>query len=135
MIRYVLIFALLIRLVAAWGWQAKADSEGNVFRFGDSESYWTMAGKIGQGLPYQYGGPDSKVFRAPAYPLFLAPFTVLESQFGVSKRTAALVARGAGCLLGVLSVWLVYAVTRQLAGERAAGFAAIFAQSIQGRLG
>ena len=100
------------RVMAALIWQNSISGE-TLFRFGDSDSYWTMATKIAQGLPYQYGSSDSRVFRAPLYPLFLSPWTWID---GTSERTtwmAILAARIAGCLMGALCI----AITIHLANK------------------
>lgn len=135
MIRYLLVFAFLLRIAAAFAWQSTADKTSSVFRFGDSESYWTMAEKIASGQPYQYGSPDSKVFRAPVYPLFLAPFTSLETHLHFPRRTAAMAARVAGCILGTGAIWLIFLSANQLAGYRAGLCAAILATCYPGAIG
>lgn len=89
----------LLRIWIATRWQVSLSSD-SLFRFGDSDSYWTIAKKIAHGLPYEYGGPDSKIFRAPLYPMFLAPWTWLDGVETVTSPRTVLAARMAGCLLG-----------------------------------
>ena len=101
------------RVTAALVWQNSISGE-TLFRFGDSDSYWTMATKIAQGLPYQYGSSDSRVFRAPLYPLFLSPWTWID---GTSERAtwmAILAARIAGCFMGALCIAVIIRVTNKL---------------------
>ncbi len=131
----VLLTAFLLRLGAAAYWQLEADSEGRLFRLGDSHSYWTLAGKIAKGLPFEYGSAESKIFRAPLYPIVISPMTTLgvdsegESAFGVWS------ARMLGCLLGTLAVGFVYLLGRRLHSHHAglaAGWLAAFYPSAIG---
>ncbi len=121
--------AFAIRLGAAAYWQRTADSEGRMFRLGDSHSYWVLANQLGQGLPYQYGSSDSRMFRAPLYPLLLAPLTRI-----ADESTAVWWGRVMGCALGTLSVGLIALLARRLggtcAGLIAAGLAALYPSAI-----
>lgn len=105
----VLLIALAVRIFAAGYWHRAAESEGHLFRLGDSHSYWTLAGQIASGLPYQYGSPDASIFRAPVYPLVLAPFTWI-----IDERSAVWGARLFGCLMGTVSVALIMSLTKAL---------------------
>ena len=109
-----LAIGFFLRIVAAFVWQNSIEGESQ-FRFGDSDTYWVIANKIGKGLPYQYGSPDSKVFRAPLYPLFLSPCTWLDSETeganGGTKWKAVFAARIAGCAMGALCIGLVMLLT------------------------
>lgn len=88
----------------AYYWQSSVDG-ASYLRFGDSDSYWLMASKIKQGLPYQYGSPDSRVFRAPLYPIFLSVFTASEQE----QRNWGMVfaSRVAGCAMGAVCIYLL----------------------------
>ncbi len=126
----VLVLALTLRVSAAAYWQRQADSEGRLFRLGDSHSYWTLATEFIRGRPYQYGSPNASVFRAPVYPILLAPFTLIEDQ-----RTAVWAARLCGCALGTLAVGLVMVLANQLAGPRAVVPAGLLAAIYPGAIG
>jgi 4-amino-4-deoxy-L-arabinose transferase-like glycosyltransferase len=117
----VLLAALGVRLAAACWWQARLSGR---FLFGDSESYWVLGRAIAHGGPYEYGSPDARVFRAPGYPLLLAPLFV----FG-GDQPPVLAARVLGALLGTMAVagvgWLAGRLFGPRAGLLAAGIAAI----------
>ncbi len=66
-----------------------------------------MASKIRQGLPYQYGSPDSRVFRAPLYPIFLSVFTGSEQGEGQRNWNRVFAARVAGCAMGAVCIYLL----------------------------
>jgi hypothetical protein len=131
-------FALRVWMAIRWQNAIVGDE---LFRFGDSDSYWMMATKIGQGLPYQYGGPDSRIFRAPLYPLFLSPWTWLEGSSVGSSRSAVLAARIAGCALGALCIALVMRLAKRLMKNRdglltdAGLWAGLFAALYPGAIG
>ncbi len=112
----VVVIGFAIRAWMAISWQNAITGE-TPFRFGDSDSYWTMAKKIAQGSPYQYGSPDSKIFRAPLYPLFLAPLAGMDGGEGIS-RNAVLVARFAGCAMGAFCIACIMFVTKKLTREK-----------------
>jgi hypothetical protein len=123
------VFACLLRLGAAAYWQQTAAAEGRLFRLGDSHSYWVLASQLGQGLPYEYGSSESRIFRAPLYPLVLAPLTRFQDEL-----SAVWWARAIGCLLGTLSVGLVGWLAWRLAGKSAAliatGLAAVYPSAV-----
>ncbi|MCO6459536.1 MAG: glycosyltransferase family 39 protein, partial [Pirellulaceae bacterium] len=110
--------ALLLRLAAAAWWEARLPA-GERFGFGDSQSYWMLAQTIVRGEPYQYGGPDLRVFRTPGYPLLLAGLLVL-----VGDDPPAFWARAMGALLGVAAVAGTGCLAWQLFDSRAAWIAA-----------
>ena len=126
----ILALALGVRLLAAFQWQSLADREENLFRFGDSESYWILANRISHGEDYFYGGKDSMVFRAPVYPLVLSPIT-----WFASDRTAVLSARCLGAILGVFAVFLVMKSAEQLGGKGASYGAGLLAAAYPGAIG
>lgn len=107
--------ALIFRLGFAFQWQQRAASEDRLFRLGDSHSYWTLAEQLAAGKPYQYGSENAKVFRAPLYPIMLAPLAAV-----FETAQAVWIARVVGCLLGTLAVGLIMLVAKQLAGPCAA---------------
>ena len=65
-----LLVGLGIRVGAACWLDARL---GGRFLMGDSEGYWELGRAVSRGGPYQYGSPDARVFRAPGYPIALAP--------------------------------------------------------------
>ncbi len=129
----ILILAFLIRISAAWVWQSQLERDQQFFRFGDSHSYWTMAGRIAAGEPFQYGSSESKIFRAPLYPLVLAPFTLLSDD--PVSWSSVMAARFLGCLLGAWMVWLVIRWTHALAGNQSALMAGLLASLYPGAVG
>ena len=129
----ILILAFLIRISAAWVWQSQLERDHQFFRFGDSHSYWTMAGRIAAGEPFQYGSSESKIFRAPLYPLVLAPFTLLSD--GRLSWSSVMAARFLGCLLGTWTVWLIIRWTQTLAGNQSALMAGLLATLYPGAIG
>jgi len=129
----ILILAFLIRISAAWIWQLQLDRDQQWFRFGDSYSYWTMASRISAGEPFQYGSSESKIFRAPLYPLVLAPFTLLSN--GQLNWSSVMAARFFGCFLGMSTVWLIIRWTYALAGNAKALMAGLLATIYPGAIG
>jgi len=123
----ILFGALLIRLAAAVYWQSSLDASGERFRFGDSETYWVLAEKIVQGKTYEYGGVDSRAFRAPGYPIVLAATMFCAEFFSgivvgpgsvqATEQYSILVARIVGCMLGVATIALLMIATFQLANS------------------
>jgi len=129
----ILILAFLIRISAAWVWQSQLEHDQQFFRFGDSHSYWTMAGRIAAGEPFQYGSSESKIFRAPLYPVVLAPFTLLSD--GKLSWSSVMAARVLGCLLGTWTVWLIIWWSYALAGNQSALMAGLLATLYPGAIG
>ncbi len=121
----VVVFALAVRIAAAWVWQFGVLAPGEWMRFGDSHSYWTMASNLWHDGVFQYGSPDSKIFRAPLYPMLLAPWTGWDRQ--ATTLWGVMGARLLGCVLGVWAVWLVMRMAQLLGGPRCAFWAGLFA--------
>lgn len=121
MLLAVLLAALGVRLAAAWWWQARQPGR---FVFGDSESYWELSRTIAQGGPYQFGSPDAKIFRTPAYPLVLAPLFLI-----AGREPPVIWARMLGVALGTLTVagvaWLAWQLFDRRTALVAASIAAI----------
>lgn len=97
------LLALFIRFGAAFAWHNTIPPP-TYLRFGDSDTYWYLAKTIAQGEEYQYGSPNSKIFRAPLYPAAIAPAAWLMPQGERYDWIAILVARGIGCFLGSLCI-------------------------------
>ena len=110
----VLLFAFALRAVAAWYWHEATISSGRLFRLGDSDSYWVLANHIARGEAYEYGSPNASIFRAPLYPIVLAPFTLISD-----PAQAVWFARLCGCVCGTLAVWLVMLIAGRIGGGSA----------------
>ena len=129
MTRLILLVAFVLRIAAALVWQGMADADHQTFRFGDSETYWVLAQKISDGKPYDYAGADSRIFRAPLYPILLSPATRLEG------RTGVLAARFLGVALGTLTVGLVMLAAWRIAGRQAGLCSGLLAAIYPGAIG
>ncbi len=133
----ILLIALVLRLSLALAWQSRVNRESlegqteaaqrsvtpevtaeHLFRFGDSYSYWVLAENIAAGKAYEYGSENARIFRAPLFPLLLAPITLIPD-----PQVAVLVARLTCCLLGTLTVGLLMQLTCRIGGA-SAGLAA-----------
>jgi 4-amino-4-deoxy-L-arabinose transferase-like glycosyltransferase len=98
MLTAILVVALGVRLLAALWWQQRlGDPRG--LGFPDSYSYWDLGQRLAAGQPYEYGGPDFRVFRAPGFPLLLAAYFAV-----AGDDPSVLGARVVGALLGVVTV-------------------------------
>ncbi|MEQ1828100.1 MAG: hypothetical protein ABL921_19225, partial [Pirellula sp.] len=104
----ILIVALgfLIRILAAIAWHSSIQSE-TFLRFGDSDTYWYLAKTVSHGEAYQYGSPNSQIFRAPLYPMFLAPAASLLPDGERYSWWSVLLARFCGCTLGAVCIALI----------------------------
>jgi hypothetical protein len=122
-----LLAALAVRLAAGYWWQSRLDGR---FGMGDSDSYWMLAQTIAKGKPYAYGADHARVFRAPGYPLLLAPVVGLAGEGLAGVRLA----RAEATLLGVLAVLALWWLTRLLFDERAALWAAALASFYPGAI-
>jgi 4-amino-4-deoxy-L-arabinose transferase-like glycosyltransferase len=133
----IVVFAIVFRLIAAVVWQFQCEASGKTLRFGDSYSYWTIATNLVVDGQYQYGSSESRIFRAPVYPLVLAPFVWCEHYClsGYPKWISVLMSRFLGCFLGGLVVWVLMRWTRQIAGQRASRCAGILAATYCGAVG
>jgi len=120
--------ALAIRLAVGLWWQSRL-GEGVRFGFPDSESYWVLAQSIVRGEPYQFGSPDTRVFRTPGYPLLLAGLFRL-----IGDDPPVIFARGLSAVLGTLAVAGVYWLARQLFDRRAATIALLMATVYPGAI-
>lgn len=129
MVRIILLLALALRIAAAFIWQGMIESDQQRFRFGDSETYWVLAEKIADGRPYEYASPNSRIFRTPLYPIFLAPATWLHG------RTAILAARIAGAACGTLAVAMVIYAASSIANRQAGLWAGVLAAIYPGAIG
>lgn len=126
----VLFIAFSVRIAAAWVWHDATIDSGRLFRLGDSDSYWVLAGHIARGEAYQYGGPDASIFRAPLYPIVLAPLTLIED-----ASCAVWWARVLGCACGTVAVALVMRLAGNIGGSRAALLAGCVAALTPGAIG
>ncbi len=126
---FVLGLACLLRVAGACWWQARLPDE-RLFLFGDSESYWHLATSLAAGEPFQFGGPQAKIFRTPGYPLVLAPVIY----FLGPGRQAVLASRLVGAVLGVASVALTMWWAQQLFGARVAWWAGLLVACYPGAI-
>jgi 4-amino-4-deoxy-L-arabinose transferase-like glycosyltransferase len=132
----IVLLALSLRIAGATYWHRTAIESESGFRFGDSDTYWFHANRIANGQSYQYLSEESKIFRAPLYPVFLAPFALVASEDPPRAFwSAVLAARYAGALLGTLGVVVVYAFAARLGGRRAGLAASLGAACYPGAIG
>jgi hypothetical protein len=133
----IVVIAIALRIVAAWVWQSQCSLNDTTLKFGDSHSYWTIASNIALEGRYQYGSDQSRIFRSPAYPLFLVPFAWSERWFSEQPAQVPFVfgARIAGCLLGGFTVWIMMRWTRSIAGTSSGVFAGLLAATYCGAVG
>ncbi len=125
----ILVLAFGLRLGAAYWWEGRI-SDGQQFAWGDSASYWTLAGQIARGEPYQYGHGQARVFRTPGYPILLAGL------FRVAgKEPPVIWARVLGAGLGTLTVAGIMWLTKELFSPRAASVAGVMASLYPGAIG
>lgn len=110
--------SVLLRIGVSFYWQSKMDA-GESFRFGDSAGYWNLAERVADGRPYQYNSEHAKVFRTPAYPVFLS------SLFRVWEQPTVLSARVFGSLLGGLTVYLIFLLGSRVFNEKTGWLSAI----------
>jgi 4-amino-4-deoxy-L-arabinose transferase-like glycosyltransferase len=123
------VLAFSIRWSVAIGWQSRLQ-DGQEFVFPDSHSYWYLADRLASGEPYEYGGPDFRVFRAPGYPLFLA--AILRH---APRPVPVIWLRVAGAVLGALVVAEVMLLGRLLFDGRTSFVAGLMATFYPGAIG
>lgn len=111
-----LAFALAVRLAGAVAWQARLPGR---FGFPDSQSYWQLGRAIAHGGPYLFGPQSARVFRAPGYPLLLAPIFVF-----AGDEPSVMWARAQNAVLGTLTVGAAWWLARRLFDARAGLLAA-----------
>lgn len=120
----ILAIAVVLRWTGSVWWQSRLGDEQS-FGFPDSHSYWELGSQLSTGGPYEYGGPDFRVFRAPGYPLLLAGLFRV-----VGADPPVIWARGVGVVLGTLTVaglmWLGWVLFDASAGRWAGLLAAIY---------
>jgi 4-amino-4-deoxy-L-arabinose transferase-like glycosyltransferase len=122
----VLLLALTLRVLAAVAWEARLPA-GTEFSFGDSYSYWSLAGHIARGEPYVYA--QSHVFRAPGYPLLLAPL------WWIDAAPPVLCGRLLGAVFGTLAVTGVMVLAWTLFDGRTAVVAGLWSAFYPGAIG
>jgi 4-amino-4-deoxy-L-arabinose transferase-like glycosyltransferase len=127
LIGLILLVAFGLRLGAAYWWESRL-TEGQQFAWGDSASYWVLAGQIARGEPYQYG--QARIFRTPGYPILLAGLFRI-----AGDEPPVIWARTLGAVLGTLAVGAVIWLTRELFSMRAAIIAGIMSTLYPGAIG
>lgn len=105
-ISVVLSTAFAVRMSAAIAWQRRLP-DAQAFVMPDSHSYLLLARHIARGEPYEHGGRDFRIFRAPAYPLLIAGVYRI-----AGDDVPLLWLRATGAVLGTLTVggvmWLAH---------------------------
>ena len=94
-------------------WYVRRRGTQRVCVFDDAEYYWALAGTIRRGTLYEvveWGDIPHFALRVPGYPAFLA---ACQTILGERPLAARLVQAG----LGVLTVWLMYQLSREVAGK------------------
>ncbi len=123
----ILAVALGVRLAAGSWWQQRLPP-GTKFGFGDSASYWDLAGKIARGEPYEYGPDRLRVFRTPGYPALLAPLFWLRADPPVMWARAQAAVFAAAAVAGVAALgWLLF---DRRTGLVAAAITAVYPEAI-----
>jgi 4-amino-4-deoxy-L-arabinose transferase-like glycosyltransferase len=107
----VLAVALTVRLAAAAAWQARLGERQ--FGLDDSQSYWTLGRAVAEGKEYACG-PNARVFRAPGYPILLAPLFL-----ATGREPPVLLARIQSAVFGALAAGGAWWLARILFDDRA----------------
>ena len=112
----VLTSALVLRVLAAFAvqWYAERHDAVRLCVFPDARYYWLLARTIRRGVPYEiveWGNIAHRALRTPGYPLFLAACQACFGEWPLAVRLVQAV-------LGTVSVWLVYRLTRRLTRSR-----------------
>lgn len=105
---------LFLRVATALAveWYVRRGELPRVCVFPDAESYWTLAGTIREGRTFEiveWGDIPHFALRTPGYPLFLAVCRAVSGDRPLAARLVQSV-------LGALTVWLVYRLTREVIG-------------------
>ena len=108
----ILILALSVRIGGALRWQSRLPAS-SALALGDSESYWELGRAVARGGPYNFPDERFRVFRAPGYPLALAPLFLVWP-----GEPPVLAARILGALLGTLAVFQVWRLGTRLHDAR-----------------
>jgi hypothetical protein len=126
----IVLFAILIRFVAAIFWQRHCDNRDLELIFGESILNWDFATRIATGefMIARSNGDEHRTMipLGPLYPLSLTPFAALGSVFA---------ARVMGCVFGGFSVWIIMHWVRMISGKLEARFAGIIASLYCGAVG
>ena len=125
----ILLVAFGLRLGAAYWWESRL-TEGERFAWGDSHSYWTLAGQVARGEPYQYGRGSARIFRTPGYPVLLAGLFRI-----AGDEPPVMWARAMGAVLGTVTVGGIIWLTSTLFSTRAAIVAGVMATLYPGAIG
>jgi len=115
----ILALAVVVRVAVVIVWTRQIGPES--FGFGDSISYWRLAGAIGRGEPYEFGWEGARCFRAPGYPLWLSWL------FMIWSEPPILAARALGVAVGVGVVAATFALAERFAGRTVACWAGTLA--------
>ena len=105
---------LILRIIAADAveWVVQRSGRAGVCVFPDADYYWKLAQTIRRGELFQiveWGDIPHFALRTPGYPLFLAGCQLVAGDRPIAARLAQTV-------LGALTVWLVYRLTRSARG-------------------
>ena len=123
----VLCLSFCIRGGAAWWWQSRLP-DATSFALPDSESYWYLGRALARGEPYAFPDARFRVFRAPAYPLWLS----LWLRIWPGDELPVIVVRLWGAFLGTVVVYQAWRLGRRLYGPHAAIVAGVLVAGYPG---